>query len=337
MSEALVAISRGPLVENIIRGDIVVVGADGKVSASVGDPHKVTFMRSAAKPLQTSAGIECGAIDAFSIPEEGIAVMCGSHIGDDTHVRVIEDILQRLGLSEDDFTLGPALSMSHRLEQERLLQGVPPRKIYNNCSGKHSCMLAMCRYLALNYSAYQVISHPVQQLILNTVAEYAEMRPKEIILGVDGCGVPVFAMPLVQMAVAYLNLCNPKVRLQGTRSLAAQRIITAMGHYPEMVAGKGQFCTELIQTTKGRIIGKLGADGIYCCAPVDGNCAISLKIEDGNMQALSIVMMSVLRQLDLLTEEEWHALEKFASRDNYNCQQDKVGKWYADFSLSARG
>jgi len=333
MSELLIQVSRGPVIENLIRGDIAVVDENGALSAYVGDPEKISFLRSAAKPLQTSVGIESGAVDAYDIPEDSIAVMCGSHIGEEYHVAAIQKILDRIGLTEDDFTLGPVLSMSHHLELIRLKNHIPARKIYNNCSGKHSCMLAVCRHFGWDYAAYQEKDHPVQQRILETVAEYCEMKKDEILIGVDGCGVPVFAMPLVNMAKAYLNLCNPLDRLPENKAKAAVRITEAMSQYPEMVAGNGQFCTELIRATHGRIIGKLGADGIYCCAPVNGRIAFSVKIEDGNMQALSIVVMEVLKQLELISVEEYDALHHFSHRDNFNCQHDKVGEWKPVFQL----
>ena len=333
MSEIVIEVRRGPLAENLLRGNAAVVGAEGKLLYRIGDPDYFTYMRSTAKPLQASAAVECGAIDHFKITEAELAVMCGSHIGDQYHIDALESILAKLGLSESDYTLGEDLSFSEELRRQRLVANVPPRKIYNNCSGKHACMLAICRYMDWEYGAYQLPEHPVQLLIRKTVAKYAELAEDKLTIGVDGCGVPVFAMPLSRMALAYHNLANP-VNLPVGRALAATRITAAMAAYPQMVAGYGCFCTELMQVTKGRIIGKLGSDGVYCAAVVDGDIAIALKMEDGNMTAMPIVMMRILNDLDLLSNSEKEQFAKFSAYDNYNCQGDKVGEIRAVFELS---
>jgi L-asparaginase II len=132
--------------------------------------------------------------------------------------------------------------------------------------------------------------------------------------------------------VAYHNLADLQ-HLPPKRAAAASKIIAAMIHYPQMVAGYGHFCTELMTATAGRIIGKLGADGVYCAAVLDGNIAISLKIEDGNTALLPVAMMRILNRLDLLTALESERLAKFAVFDNYNCQNDKVGETKAIFDL----
>ena len=332
MSEILVQVSRGPLVENIIRGHIAVVDGQGEILASVGDVDYISYMRSAAKPLQASAVLEAGAIDAFDINDEQLAVMCGSHIGDDEHVRAVQGTLDKLGLDENAFTLGPSLSMSNALRERQLAAGIEPRKIFNNCSGKHSAMLALCRHSGWDISAYQRPKHPVQQLILKTIAAYTDYPADKIIIGVDGCGVPVFALPLRNMALSYCCLMNPEL-LPQERAAAARRITAAIAAHPTMTAGKSQFCSKLAAATKGRIIGKLGADGVYCLAPAERNLGVALKIEDGNTAMLAPVVMRVLEQLELLTTAETDALSRFRSFANINCRQEQVGETRAVFEL----
>ncbi len=332
MSEILMEVTRGPLAENLLRGHLAVLGENGRLQAFCGDPDYVSYLRSAAKPLQASAAVEAGVIAHYGISQEELAVMCGSHLGEDVHVRAVTSILHKIGLTEADLTLGPELSLSKDLREQRLADHLPPRKIYNNCSGKHSCMLALCQYYGYDYGAYQRLEHPVQQLILQTLAAYADYPAERIIIGVDGCGVPVFALPLRQMALAYYRLCNPE-NLPPARAGAARLITAAMARHPEMVAGTGRFCTELMRATQGRIIGKLGADGVYCCAPQGGKTAIALKMEDGSGQALAPVMVSALTQLGLLTAGEQQALKAFAAIDNYNCQGERVGQWRPVFTL----
>jgi L-asparaginase II len=328
----MIEVTRGPLTENIIRGHLAVVGAGEKSLAHLGNPEYLTYMRSTAKPLQASAAVECGAIDFFNISEDELAIMCGSHTGDDYHVAALESILAKIGLSEANYTLGVDYSLAMELKLKRIAEHTPPRKIYNNCSGKHSCMLTLCRYMGWDYQAYQAPEHPVQQLIKATVAGYTEVAPESIIVGVDGCGVPVFALPLSHMARAYFNLAHPE-RLFEPRRAAARRLTAAMTAYPQMVAGYGQFCTELMRATGGRLIAKLGADGVYCVAELSGDVAFALKIEDGNTSLLPLAVMRVLSELDLLSAAETDDLAAFSRLDNLNCQKDKVGEARAVFQL----
>ncbi|MCR4962757.1 MAG: asparaginase [Firmicutes bacterium] len=329
--EKLVEITRGVLSEKTIRGSIVVLDEQGEIERDLGDVHFLTYMRSAAKPLQATPAVESGAVDAFGIDGRELAVMCGSHIGEEEHVAAVLSILRKLGLKEEDLTLGADLSLSRALREQRLAEGIASRKAFNNCSGKHACMLALCRFYGWPTAAYQAPQHPVQQLILSVVAEYAQLPKEDIIVGVDGCGVPVFGMPLSHMAKAYYRLAHPQT-LPERRGQAAARITRAMGAYPTMVAGRGRFCSELMRVTQGRIIGKLGADGIYCSAVLNGP-ALALKVEDGNMEVLPLIMVTALRQLGWLKAEEAAALAHFAAMDNINCQNEKVGEAKAVFSL----
>lgn len=333
MQDILLEINRGPLVENVLRGSLLVVNGRGEVIASKGEPDYVTYMRSAAKPLQASAAVEASVIDHFQISQDSLAVMCGSHTGEPFHVAAVQAVLDKLGLTEETFTLGPALSIDDEIFHQQLRDHVEPRKIYNNCSGKHSCMLAMCSYFGWDIRAYQAPEHPVQQLIRKTVAEYCHLQPEQLILGVDGCGVPVFGMPLYHMALSYLDLCNPESHLEAPRAAAAARITDAMAAHPEMVGGSSVFCTALIRATKGRLIGKVGAEGVYCCGVRGQELAMAMKIEAGIGLAIPVAMMQLLKELDLLTRAEQEELAPFSTRWNYNCQKDRVGQWRPVFTL----
>lgn len=333
MSEILVETTRGKLIENIVRGSIAVVDATGKVIASVGEPMHVYYMRSTAKPLQASAVAESGAIEQFGISTSGIAVMCGSHVGDDYHVAAVEHILAAIGLDESLFTLGEDLSSDSTIREHRLAAGISARKIYNNCSGKHAGMLALCRFFGWDTAQYQQLRHPVQQLMLETVAAYAEMNKQQVAIGIDGCGVPVFGMPLANMAIAYRNLANADAFLPQKRAAAAKLICAAMQQHPEMVEGNGCFASELIRATNGRIIAKYGADGVFCCAEIGSKQGIAVKTEDGNVKLLSLIVLRALQQLNLLQAAELQQLQKFATLPNINCQRQKVGESQAVFQL----
>jgi L-asparaginase II len=332
MSEILVRSNRNMIIENMYRGSVVMIGAEGKIKAYCGDSRQMAYMRSAAKPLMATALVESGAAKAFGLNEAGLAIACGSHIGAPEHVEAVSGILKKIGLKEDDLSLAPDLSLAIKLREQRLADHVQPRKIFHNCSGKHAGMLALCRHMGWDIQGYQNDEHPVQQMLLRTVADFCGLPSADIMLGVDGCGVLVHGMPLYNMALGYYNLCNSE-HLAGARKEAARAVLAAIGAHPSMVAGEGRFCTELIRNTKGRIIGKLGADGIYCTAERDGRWAMAIKIEDGNVAAIPAVVIRAFRQMNILSEEEHQSLRHFAVRDILNGHGEKVGETKAAFHM----
>ena len=332
MPEILVRSSRNMIIENMYRGSVVMIGAGGRIKAYCGDSHQMTYLRSAAKPLMTTALLESGAAQAFGLSEAELAVTCGSHIGAPEHVEAVLGILNKLGLKEDDLALGADLSLNVKLREQRLADHVEPRKAFHNCSGKHAGMLALCLHMGWDTAEYQAKEHPVQQMLLSTVADLCGLAPGDIMLGVDGCGVPVHGMPLYHMALGYYNLCNSN-QLADARGKAAKDVLAAMSEHPSMVSGDGQFCTELMRSTEGRVIGKLGADGIYCTAEREGGWAMAIKIEDGNVAAIPAVVIRAFRQMNILAEGEHQSLRHFAVREILNCHGEKVGETKAAFHM----
>ena len=332
MSEILVHSNRNMIIENIYRGSVVVIGAEGRIKAFCGDSQQLTYMRSAAKPLMATVLVENGAAQAFDLNEAELAITCGSHIGAPEHVDAVNSILNKIGLKEDDLTLAPDLSLDTKLREQRLADHVQPRKVFHNCSGKHAGMLALCCHKGWDIAEYQVKEHPVQKILLYAVADFCGLFSRDIMLGVDGCGVPVYGMPLYHMALGYYNLCNND-QLAGARGKAARAVLAAMSAHPSMVAGEGHFCSELIRTTKGRIIGKLGADGVYCVAEREGGWSMAIKIEDGNVAVIPAVIIRAFRQMNILSEEEHQSLRHFAVRDILNCRGEKVGETKAAFHM----
>lgn len=332
MAEILARVNRGLIIENMYRGSVVMIGGDGRIKAYCGDSYQITYLRSAAKPLMATALVESGAADAFGLTPAELAITCGSHIGAAEHVAAVSGILQKLGLTEDALTLGPDLSLDTKLREQRIREQVQPRKIFHNCSGKHAGMLALCRHMGWSIEEYQAREHPVQQFLLQRVADFCALPLSDIILGVDGCGVPVHGMPLYHMALGYYNLCNSE-QLAGARREAANRVLAAMTAYPQMVAGESHFCTELMRVTKGRVIGKLGADGIYCTAEREGKWALAVKIEDGNIPVIPAVIIRAFRQFDILSEDEHQALRHFAVKEIKNCRGEPVGMMKAAFHM----
>lgn len=307
MSDIMIEVTRGPLVECIHRGSAAVADVDGNLRYYAGNPEMVSYLRSAAKPLQAIPVIETGAADRFGLDEPELALLCASHNSEQQHLDMVASILAKIGLDEKALLCGGHAPMDRSAAEILIRENRKPTSIYSNCSGKHSGMLAICRHLGFPVEEYTSPDHPVQKLIVRTMAEICGMSGEDISIGVDGCGVPVFGMPVRNMALGFARLANPR-GVSEARAGAARRLTSAMQAYPYLVAGRKRFCTELMQAFKGRLVAKNGAEGVYCAGvlPCDGRpgLGIAVKIEDGSLKAAYAAMGEILLQTGVLSPDE---------------------------------
>jgi len=323
--EPVLELTRGKVVESIHFGAAAVVDSAGRLLAWLGDPQTVTFMRSSAKPLQALGFIEGGGDQTFHLTSKELAIICASHEGTDEHVEVVKGIQGKVGVQESDLLCGTHQPIHAPTQQALLARGEEPGQNRNNCSGKHTGMLAFARMQGLPISDYINPEHPIQQSILETVAYMCGLPVERIEVGIDGCSAPNFAVPLYNAALAFARLCDGR-GLQPERAAACKRIVTAMMANPVMVGGKGRFDTRLMETCEGRIVAKGGAEGFLCMGLTAGalgagspGVGVAIKIADGDIskyktdgssynRARPAVSLEVLRQMDYIGAKELKAL-----------------------------
>jgi len=309
MSEVLVNVTRGSLVESRHRGDLAVVDTAGRLVYSRGDPHLVTYWRSSAKPFQALTLVEEGGPGCFGLTARELAVIVSSHGGEEEHVQTVASVLAKTGCAESDLLCGAAAPLYAPAAENLMRAKVPFRAVHNNCSGKHAGMLALCRLKGWSPAGYTDPGHPLQRHTLAVIADLTGVLAAQIAIGVDGCGVPVFGLPLSGMALAYARLARPEALASGARRRALAAIRAAMVEHPFFVAGTGRLDTALMEATAGRLAAKVGAEGVYCVAgPGQG---LALKIEDGGNRPLGPAVIQSLRDLGWLTDEESARLEPF--------------------------
>lgn len=327
----IVEVVRGAVVESRHRVHAAVVDADGKMRAWVGDPEMVTFFRSGAKPIQALPLVTDGAMDRFGVSLEELALCCGSHSGEPKHVATAESLLARIGLDAHSLACGPHPPFDRDSRRALAEAGLEPGRLHNNCSGKHAGMLALARVHGWDSEGYERPEHPVQQRMLDEICRWVELPYEAIGIGTDGCGVVCFAMPLSNMAGSYARLARAARRGDHDETY----VLGAMTAYPEMVAGEGRLCTDLMRQTAGRLAAKVGADGMYCAAVPGAELGIALKIEDGSSRAARPAILAVLRQLDLISEDDLGALLDHAFPDVVNTRGEVTGQIRADVVLQS--
>ena len=293
------ALWRGNLIESVHRGRYVVCNARGETLDSLGDCRAPVHLRSTAKPFQALPLVFSGTADEFGITGEELAVACASHSGEPRHLAAVRSILRKAGLSEDDLQSGAHPPM-HAPSAARLLRsGEGPRPIHGNCSGKHAGMLAVCAHAGWDPAGYRDSQSPLQKLVWRTVAKLCALRPEDVWLGGDSCGVPVFALPLENLALGLARLAAGGV-VGGAEDFpedlveAIQRVRDAMLAHPYMVAGTGRFDTRLMEETG--LISKSGAEAVFVAANPKASWGLALKISDGASRAVAPAAVTAIKK-----------------------------------------
>ncbi|WP_199617802.1 asparaginase [Paenibacillus alkalitolerans] len=326
----LVHITRGAIVESVHRGHIAVVDVSGRVTAKAGDPAYVTYARSSAKLLQAVPVVASGAAEAFKFSPQEIAILCASHSGEALHVETVTAMLAKIGIDQGALQCGAHAPYHKPSADELRREGRQPTPLHNNCSGKHSGMLALSIHLGAPLDTYMEPDHPAQRQMLETFAAFAGVSADDIAIGIDGCGVPVYGLPLKNLAQAFAGLGSPSEHLSAA---ACRQITDSIARHPNMLAGTGRYDTALIEATGGRLIGKMGAEGVFAVSNPGSGLGLAVKIEDGSQRALYPAATEALKQLGWLSLEETEKLARFHEPAVRNWSGTEVGRTTSVFRL----
>lgn len=314
MKELLCEFRRAGRVESTHRVSVVAL-EDGKPALVRGGVDHPVFMRSCAKPFQGLSVVESGAADAYGFAADEIAVICGSHPGEAEHVRAASSILKKSRLTVGHLRCGAHPPSGSKGLRELIRSGKEPTALHNNCSGKHSGMVAAARFMRAPLDTYLRPGHPLQKANLRNIARFAGMKPAAISIGVDGCSAPTFGLPLRAMARAIAAFSAAP----GT----PKRVRDAMMAHPAMV---GRPCMTLMSSAPGRLVAKGGAEGVYLCGFPGKGAGLALKVEDGGARAWTPVLHAVIRKLGWLDKEDLARLAKAADPFLKNHAGRRVGE-----------
>ncbi|MDX1674682.1 MAG: asparaginase, partial [Longimicrobiales bacterium] len=288
MSGVRVEVMRGGVIESVHDVDVAVVRA-GEVVACAGDVDRSAFVRSAVKPFQALPLVEDGVMERFGLGPEELALACASHSGEPGHVDVARSTLRKVGVPESALACGAHPPFDDDARRRLEAAGEEPGRIHNNCSGKHAGMLALAVAHDWPTEGYQAEDHPVQARMRAEIERWTAVDRSEIATGVDGCGVVTFSLPVAGLARAFAGLAAAAVA--GEPGPAA--VVGAMAAHPFLVGGTDRLCTRLMEATDGRVIAKVGAEGVYG-ALTRGGLGIGLKARDGAKRAAEVALLGVL-------------------------------------------
>ena len=195
-----------------------------------------------------------GPADAAGLGTEQLALACASHNGAAIHTDRVKRWLKDLGLGDDDFRCGPQEPADRDAMEAMIRADESPCQVHNNCSGKHAGFLTLSRHLKAG-PEYIDPDHPVQKACLDAFeAVTGETSPG---YGIDGCSAPNHASTLHGMARAMAHFAA------APDGSAERRLHEAMRLHPELVAGEGRACTELMRALDGKVALKTGAEGFF--------------------------------------------------------------------------
>jgi L-asparaginase II len=332
MSVKLVEVTRGDIVESIHRGDIAVVNSNGNLIYKLGDINHLCYMRSASKPIQVIAALEAGIVEKYGLSLAEIALAMSSHSGERIHIATLKSIMQKTGISEDALLCGTHEPLGIEAARKLISDGIIPNSLHCNCSGKHLGQLAAVKAKGLPLNDYNKLGGGIQPEILDIISAFSGVEASAIKLGIDGCGIPVYGIPLMNIALSYANLCSNSFK-NGKYDRSREYVLKAMTTHPEMIGGKGRFDTELISHFGDRLIGKFGDEGVYCIGLIGKGTGIALKIEDGHTRAVGPVILETLRQMGVVGSEELDPLKNLWKPSIKNHRGENVGEIRPVFEL----
>ena len=321
----LVRVRRGEHVESQHRGSWVLVDDAGTVLDGDGDVEFPVFARSSVKSLQALPLLETGAAERFGYTEAELALALASHNAEPIHTEAVAALLARLGLGEDDLQCGPQPPGDPETRARRLVAGLPPRRIDNNCSGKHAGFLALALHLGVPVERYLDPESEGQRLVRAAVLETSGTREDELYVAVDGCSAPTFRLPLARLATAFARVANPD-GLPPARRRACEAMHRAVDRHPELIAGNhGRICTDLARVGRGRLFPKIGGEAVYGIGIRGARRGLAVKIDDGNTRGLHALVVRLLERFEFLDRDALLALERWRERTVRNWAGLPVG------------
>ncbi|HEX7066659.1 MAG TPA: asparaginase [Candidatus Limnocylindria bacterium] len=343
----LVEVTRADRVESAHRGSIVVVAPDGSAIASVGDPGQFAYARSSAKPFQLAPFVASGRFDEYGLGTDALAVMAASHSGEDRHVRLVQEILRRAGLTSAVLQNQVHAPFDSETATRLVRDGERPTVLRGNCSGKHAAMVLFAKASGWPIDTYWHPDHPVQRLALETVSALSDVPIEDIATATDGCGVVTFGMPLRGLATAFARLADPSAIADPPLRSALTRIRDAMMEHPELVAGeRRRIDTAVMRAFPKRVVSKGGAEGVLAMgfppgalpanAPFgDGPMGVAAKVEDGSLgpRAGDAISVAILRQLGMASDPLAGPLVDYAAQPILDPRGDRAGDVRAAFRI----
>lgn len=331
MNERLIVELRNNVLECEHFGAICAVDEHRSLKWSLGDMQAPRFLRSAGKPFQIIPAVKHGMLEHYHLSEQELALMLSSHRGEDMHIETLNHIMHQSGLTETVLQCAPSYPLNEAAKEKWLRNGGYEARRFHNCSGKHIGVLSWCKQQGYDLESYLEPDHPAQQEITAMIIEMSEAQPEQVGRGKDGCGFPVYALPMPAIATAYLKLACPDLIADPQTRGAVERIGHAMNAYPLLVGGTNRLDSVMMEDKN--IVAKGGFKGIFGFALREERLGFAVKIGDGADEECAYVVQSILKQIGYKQTATIERLEEAFPADIHNDQGEVVGQSKPVFQL----
>lgn len=322
--EKLLKTTRGNFDDLYTFGTIAVVDKNGKLIHGWGEVEQIAFPRSSAKLIQALSPLTLGAKEAFNLEEKEISQMCASHSGEDFHINTVQNMLIKAGMDESYLKCGPHYPFSEKASLAMKIKGEKPRDIHNNCSGKHTGMLMAAKLLGASLDDYYEMHHPCQLRIRDIMADFCSYKIMDENSSIDGCGVPVHAIPIYNFAFAMAKFSDYK-NLDEIYQEPAKEIIKAITKYPEYMSGTDRVENYVMKKYPGKLVIKSGCNGYFAGMVLDKNIGFAIKTYDGIVETRDIILLELLKKLGIIEEKDYDYFDKLYPREVKNHRGEVVG------------
>lgn len=321
----LVEAIRGSILEKYLEGWIIVVNKDKHILKSLENSDFKCYMRSCEKPLQALCVYDLGLVDKYDISISDIALSYASHSGSRDHVEQLKSLLKKVDIKQEQLLCGTHLPLDKEERLRLLKNDEVPGVLHNNCSAKHIFILACCQHKDWDTVSYTDFNHPIQKHINNVIQRYCNVEKIEA--GIDGCSMPIHAMSLIDMGAGFAKYFD------GTTKYA-EKIADAVTEYPINAGGKGRIDSSIIQASKGKLLAKVGAEGLIIVTPRYSGEALVVKMASGDDYIRNKVVIEALKQLKWFENDiDESYVESFMDNKIYNHAKKQIGYYQFKFSL----
>ncbi|MEW5821403.1 MAG: asparaginase [Cyanobacteriota bacterium] len=322
----LIEAYRGEVVEASFYGWVLVVNSRLNILRSLTYSDNICYMRSCEKPLQALCSKKFNAIDKYNIIESEIAMSYSSHTGSSEHINQLENILNKTGVSQNQLHCGIHPPIDKEERHRLIREGIKPSVLHNNCSAKHLFVLASCKASGWPLDNYTDPAHPVQREIIEIVKYYCQTDTLKI--GIDGCSMPIHAMPLLNMGAGFAKYFDGSTEY-------AEILADAVSKYPHLAGGYGRIDSAIIQSSDGKLLAKVGAEGLIIVTARHTGEALVVKLSCGNDYMRNYVVIEALKQLNWLANDplDDELLKPFSNQEIYNHAGKNIGKLRFKFVL----
>ncbi|HCH24519.1 MAG TPA: asparaginase [Oceanospirillaceae bacterium] len=319
----IIEVTRGDYLESRHQVIAIVTDSQGKRVHEWGNAEQLVFPRSTAKPLQAMPLVLSGAADALQLNNKQLAMACSSHNGEEQHAQVVNAWLKQLNMDDQALECGSHWPMHEpaTLALAKSGSGIQACPVHNNCSGKHCGFLSLAYHRGIEHQGYIKAEHAIQQEVNSTMGEIMGVNVFDHPMGIDGCSIPTYALPLPALAMGFARFGSGQQLPEGWAA-AAKTLYDAMVAEPFYVAGSQRHCTHVMQAFGDQVACKTGAEGVFGAAIPSLGLGVAIKAIDGNSRAAEVALNYVLDTLGLQAKDP-----SFTQHiDLYNRNQMQVGQ-----------